>query len=563
MDETDYSHPVRMVFFANDIMNYCHEVLEVLVPDAIDFESDAHEHSDEVESAASTPTKTVRGIQFNYGSQHRARDSLLPHSFKTTYTNIVKKTITLQIRIGLNIGYVVAEVIGKKLPRYRLFGDTVNTASRMESTCGPTQIQMTSNFHRELPAVFHQFTTKRENVKVKGKGQMTTYLLSKIDRDKPIEVIEAFDNDEHTAAAAAMKEESVSMERTHRQHKKSLDTIPTQSEIIKQGEHLTAVPISSSVPVLSTINESGTGFFGLITRTEDEEEESSLSLQDRMDLIATNPMLSVKTSGTPRPQILSNLAIKIDLDSFPNTAPSHGSFNSTQLKQSKLHMTPTTDEQQQQQNVVALNAPNLGYGGTPIGKSTKERKSRKGRKMKLIGSRKNLFALNDGTENLLKSSSTATKDAYKEHRRKRSFKNIQSIISKKQHTHTRTSTPSHVRSKTLPPHSAGILSTRPKANSLALTSSVDMDCDMNSIRITRPHKVAAKYVMTKRSKAKLHPTTPSLGDEQIKKIAELKQFANRNDANSNSKAMNEEESIKSDLSVSSVSQNKNEKESKP
>ncbi|RWS04161.1 Ca(2+)/calmodulin-responsive adenylate cyclase-like protein [Dinothrombium tinctorium] len=85
------------------------------------------------------------------------------------------------LRVGLNIGPVVAGVIGARKPQYDIWGNTVNVASRMDSTSLPNHIQCTEEVYQLLknwPYVFEC----RGTVKVKGKGDMTTYFL--LDRKK-------------------------------------------------------------------------------------------------------------------------------------------------------------------------------------------------------------------------------------------------------------------------------------------------------------------------------------------------------------------------------------------
>jgi adenylate cyclase len=82
---------------------------------------------------------------------------------------------SLQIRIGMHTGAVVAGVIGKRKFIYDMWGDTVNTASRMESSGVPGEIQITRDLHDRVKDAF--VTEPRGTIKVKGKGEMETFLL--------------------------------------------------------------------------------------------------------------------------------------------------------------------------------------------------------------------------------------------------------------------------------------------------------------------------------------------------------------------------------------------------
>uniref|UniRef100_A0A671XWL8 Adenylate cyclase type 6 n=1 Tax=Sparus aurata TaxID=8175 RepID=A0A671XWL8_SPAAU len=82
-----------------------------------------------------------------------------------------------QMKIGLNMGPVVAGVIGARKPQYDIWGNTVNVASRMDSTGVPDCIQVTTDLHHVLVNNGYQLDC-RGVVKVKGKGEMTTYFLT-------------------------------------------------------------------------------------------------------------------------------------------------------------------------------------------------------------------------------------------------------------------------------------------------------------------------------------------------------------------------------------------------
>lgn len=90
----------------------------------------------------------------------------------SSLTNVPEQ---LNLRIGIDRGPVVAGVIGKRKFSYDLWGDTVNTASRMESHGEPGRIHVTEHVYDRLRE--HYRFAPRRNVPIKGKGTMSTYYL--------------------------------------------------------------------------------------------------------------------------------------------------------------------------------------------------------------------------------------------------------------------------------------------------------------------------------------------------------------------------------------------------
>jgi adenylate cyclase len=88
----------------------------------------------------------------------------------------------LQVRVGIDCGPAVAGVIGRRKFSFDLWGDTVNTASRMETHGPPNRIQVTERVVAQLSSRY-DFECAGE-IEVKGKGRMPTwYLLGPADRE--------------------------------------------------------------------------------------------------------------------------------------------------------------------------------------------------------------------------------------------------------------------------------------------------------------------------------------------------------------------------------------------
>ncbi|KAI1292246.1 Guanylate cyclase 32E [Halotydeus destructor] len=121
------------------------------------------------------------GLPIRNGDQHAAEIASMALHLLDSITKFHIKHLPndkLLMRIGIHSGPVCAGVVGVKMPRYCLFGDTVNTASRMETSSLPLKIHCSEGFRNVLKKLGGYELVERGMVAIKGKGHLKTYWLN-------------------------------------------------------------------------------------------------------------------------------------------------------------------------------------------------------------------------------------------------------------------------------------------------------------------------------------------------------------------------------------------------
>ncbi|CAF0863567.1 unnamed protein product [Brachionus calyciflorus] len=162
-----FSSPFEVVSLLNDLYTMFDETISAFDVYKVETIGDAY--------------MVVSGLPIKNGNKHAGEIAtmalnLLHNCGKFQIRHL--PGIPLRLRIGLHSGACVTGVVGLKMPRYCLFGDTVNTASRMESTSQAYRIHVSESCSNILEEIGGYKLDYRGLTELPGKGKHKTYWLT-------------------------------------------------------------------------------------------------------------------------------------------------------------------------------------------------------------------------------------------------------------------------------------------------------------------------------------------------------------------------------------------------